>query len=100
MGIQTNEAADGQIAVNMVTESKTEFDLIFMDICMPIMDGYQATSIIRQKGYKIPIIALTASLPNEIANEVKGLGIDGMVLKPFVPDDLYQTVLQFTMVEQ
>ena len=67
---------------------------------MPVMDGYLATRSIREKGITIPIIALTASLPTEIEEEIKCLGIDGMVLKPFVPADLYNSVIQYSLVEQ
>ncbi|MNY42849.1 hypothetical protein D3C86_1777760 [compost metagenome] len=47
----------------------------------------------RQNGVQIPIIALTANLPDEIAQRVKGAGIDDMVIKPFLPDELYRKVL-------
>lgn len=67
---------------------------------MPVMDGYEATRQIRKRGISIPIIVLTASLPNEIEDEVKGLGIDSMILKPSVPDELYKAVIGYSMLEQ
>jgi CheY-like chemotaxis protein len=68
-----------------------------MDLHMPVMDGYTAIRKIREKGIAIPIIALTASLPNEVEAEIKGLDINGFVLKPFVPDELFKKVQQLTM---
>lgn len=56
-------AKDGQEAYDMVKESMAKdqfFDLIFMDIQMPNLDGLQSTRLIRQMGYSAPIVALTA----------------------------------------
>jgi osomolarity two-component system sensor histidine kinase SLN1 len=56
-------AKDGQEAYDMVKESMDKgafFDLIFMDIQMPNLDGLQSTRLIRQMGYSAPIVALTA----------------------------------------
>ncbi len=89
-------AENGQQALDKLDTDRHK--LILMDLHMPVMDGYEATRQIRKKGISIPIIALTASLPNEIEEEVKGLEIDGMILKPFVPEDLYNKVLEHTMV--
>jgi CheY-like chemotaxis protein len=87
-------AENGQQALDMLNLEKHK--MILMDLHMPVMDGYEATRKIRERGISIPIIALTASLPGEVAEEVEGLAIDGMVLKPFVPDDLYNIVYRFT----
>jgi two-component system, sensor histidine kinase len=67
-----------------------------MDLHMPVMDGYTAIKKIREKGISIPIIALTASLPGEVESEIKGLEINGFILKPFVPDELFRKVLYFS----
>lgn len=47
----------------------------------------------RENGVTIPIVALTANLPDEIALRVKEAGINDMVIKPFLPDELYRKVL-------
>ena len=86
-------AENGQIALDLLDENRHQ--IILMDLHMPIMDGYEATTKIRQQGIKIPIIALTATMPDEVAEEVKDLGIDGMVLKPFVPEELCKMVERF-----
>jgi hypothetical protein len=57
-GAVVSSAADGQVAIEMATTQL--FDLILMDMQMPIMDGYAATTELRRMGLQIPIIALTA----------------------------------------
>ena len=69
-----------------------------MDLHMPVMDGYEATRIMRERGLNIPIIALTASLPREVETRIKETGVNEIVVKPFVPDELYRMVLHFTGV--
>ncbi len=86
-------AGNGREALQKLDSNN--YQLILMDLHMPVMDGYEATRQIRSQGITTPIIALTASLPTEIEKEITGLGIDGMVLKPFIPEDLYQTVLAY-----
>jgi CheY-like chemotaxis protein len=50
---------------------------------------------IRQQGIQIPIIALTASLPKDKNQQLRKVGIDDIVIKPFVPDELYRKVLHY-----
>ena len=69
-----------------------------MDMHMPIMDGYEATRQMRENKIKIPIVALTASLPNEVDDKTKNAGVDGIIVKPFVPDNLFKVVLHHTNV--
>ena len=90
-GFEVDLAEDGQIAVDKVATK--QYDLILMDLHMPIMDGYEATIRLRQQGVHIPIIALTANLPNEIDEKLKNVGINNVVVKPFLPDGLYRTIL-------
>jgi DNA-binding response OmpR family regulator len=63
---------------------------------MPVMDGYDATRIMREKGVTLPIIALTASLAHEIVEKVNDIGVDDIVVKPFVPDELLKLILLHT----
>lgn len=89
-GAAIDVAENGQEAVDRLSVSKHH--LVLMDLHMPVMDGYTAIRTIREKGITIPIIALTASLPNEVEAEIKGLDINDFVLKPFVPDELFRKV--------
>lgn len=95
-GAVIDVAENGQQAVDKLDTARHK--LVLMDLHMPVMDGYTAIRTIRDKGISIPIIALTASLPNEVENEIKGLDINGFVLKPFVPDELFKKVQQLTSV--
>jgi signal transduction histidine kinase/CheY-like chemotaxis protein len=69
--------------------------LVLMDLHMPVMDGYEATQKMRAKGVTIPIVALTANLPKEVEEQAKQVGIDDVVVKPFLPDELYRKVLHY-----
>jgi signal transduction histidine kinase/CheY-like chemotaxis protein len=81
------EVADnGAIAVTMMRSSA--FDLVLMDLQMPVMDGYTATLKIREFNSTTPIIALTASATSDVRERVIGVGMQDYILKPFNPDDL------------
>jgi signal transduction histidine kinase/CheY-like chemotaxis protein len=90
-GATIDVALNGQEALDKLDVAKHK--LVLMDLHMPVMDGYQATIKMRQNGVTIPIIALTANLPDEIELRVKQAGIDDVVIKPFLPDELYRKVL-------
>lgn len=87
-------ANDGQAAVNMVKESS--FDIVLMDIQMPIMDGYTATQEIRKFNTEIPILALSATVFMEIKDKINECGMNGFVFKPFNPEDLLEEIEKFT----
>ena len=97
-GADIDLAINGQEALNLVDEQK--HTMILMDLHMPVMDGYEATRLMRERGIKMPIVALTASLPKEIENKIKGTGFNEVVVKPFVPEDLYRVLLYFTGIYQ
>jgi signal transduction histidine kinase len=69
--------------------------LILMDLHMPVMDGYEATILLRQRGETLPIIALTASTPKEVESDAFAAGLNDVVVKPFSPDELYRVILQY-----
>lgn len=85
-------AENGQQAVDMT--SHTDYDLILMDLQMPIMDGYKATLEIRQmpRYRKVPIVALTASASIQVKEEVLRYGMDDIITKPFQANDLLQII--------
>ncbi|MEL7339676.1 MAG: response regulator [Bacteroidota bacterium] len=82
-GFTVSTVNNGEEAIEIV--AKEQFDLILMDIEMPIMDGVEATPIIRQSdnGAQIPIIALTAHSMQEKLDEFKAAGMNDYIIKPF-----------------
>ena len=78
-GFDVTTVNNGEEAISILDEQK--FDMILMDIEMPIMDGLEATPIIRSKD-NIPIIALTAHHMPEKLEEFRKAGMDGHIIKP------------------
>jgi len=91
--IELDIASNGKEAIEMFEVDK--YALILMDIQMPIMDGYKATEIIRQKDKNIPIIALTANAMKEDIQKSKLYGMNSHINKPINVDKLYGTLLQY-----
>jgi CheY-like chemotaxis protein len=85
-GVKVDVALNGLIASEKYEPGK--YDIILMDLAMPIMDGYEATTIIRNKDFAIPIIALTASASYGYLEKAALLGINEYILKPFNPKEL------------
>jgi PAS domain S-box-containing protein len=95
-GISVAHAENGQIALDML--DKESFDLILMDLHMPVMDGIEATRIIRKSDNPmirdIPIVALTAAIMSENHDKIEDLKINDYVLKPFKPHDLFERIFK------
>jgi signal transduction histidine kinase/CheY-like chemotaxis protein len=81
---------DGYAAINLL-ESET-FDVVLMDINMPIINGFETTKLIRKKGITIPVIALTAFDKEEITEEALASGMNDIIIKPFEPVKLFQII--------
>lgn len=86
-------AENGLIAVGKM--KKEHFDLILMDLQMPVMDGYEATTQIRQFNSSIPVIALTAEASSGSKELVTVHGMNDFVTKPFNPEDLYRKLVNW-----
>jgi len=80
-------AENGCEAVRLFTDTPEKYDLILMDVQMPIMDGYEATRHIRKlempKAKDIPIIAMTANVFREDVEKCLDAGMSGHIGKPF-----------------
>jgi len=81
--------SDGQKVVDEYTRNP-HYDLILMDIQMPVMDGIDASNAIRKINPVIPIIALTADLSSEDTGRLKAARIDKLLVKPFQTSDLLE----------
>lgn len=91
--VKIDVAENGLIAIEKFKLNK--YDIILMDLSMPVMDGYEATKIIRSTGTRIPIIALTASSSYDDLERIVEIGINEYVIKPFNPDELYQKLRKY-----
>ena len=96
-GLLVETAEDGTIAVDMVAASQPGyFDLVLMDIQMPVMDGYEATRAIRrlpdQKLARIPIVAMTANAFEEDKKNALAAGMDDHLAKPINMNWLLETM--------
>lgn len=89
-------AENGRIAIEKLEEK--EYDLVLMDIQMPEMDGYEATTLIRKKKWAhgtIPIIAMTAHAIKGEREKCLSLGMNDYVSKPFEPKELYTKIIKY-----
>ena len=98
-GAYVTKAWNGQEAVEIFEKSKPdEFDVILMDIMMPVMNGYEATKMIRsldrKDAKKISIIAMTANAFIEDRIRAKEAGMDEHLSKPIVIDEVIRTILR------
>ncbi|NLA48097.1 MAG: response regulator, partial [Bacteroidales bacterium] len=93
-GVIVTHAEDGQLAIEKLDNE--DFDLILMDLHMPVMDGIEATQAIRSSKdpriRDIPIVALTAAIMSENHDRLDQLNINDYVLKPFKPHDLFERI--------
>lgn len=72
--------------------NQNKYDLILMDINMPLMDGNEATQEIRKNNTDIPIIALTAADIDEVKKNFGSIGYDGIITKPFDNCEFFQVI--------
>ena len=98
-GLTVEEAENGQEAVDAIRVAEPgHYDVVLMDVQMPIMDGYEATREIRalpDKGRaSIPIIAVTANAYDEDVTKALDLGMNGHVSKPVDPQKLIEKLAE------
>ena len=80
---------------NRIQKGQKPYDLIFMDIHMPIMDGLKATMQIKNMGAGSPIVAMSASPVGENGKTLADYALDGSLDKPFTTNQLYTTLLAY-----
>lgn len=89
-------AGNGNEAVKMAEQN--DYDVILMDVQMPVMDGYAATQLIRSNSVKsksnVPIIAMTANATKSEVERCKIAGMNEYISKPFSPEDLFDRILK------
>lgn len=103
LGAKVTIADNGQKAVEeaiTASENKSPFDLILMDMQMPILDGYGATQKLRSLGYEGPIIALTANAMSGDRQKCIEAGCDDYLRKPIESKKLFAAILHFSQKER
>ena len=87
-------ASDGRKALECL--AREPFDLVLMDVQMPVMDGFEATAAIRKKerasGLRLPVVAMTAHAMKGDRERCLAAGMDDYLSKPLRPEDLFQTI--------
>ena len=89
---KTTAVDNGEQAVEMVKEN--DYDLILMDLNMPVMNGYEACKAIRKFNKTIPIIALTAVAVDEVRQEVINAGLNDIINKPYENQEFYNVIFR------
>jgi two-component system, sensor histidine kinase and response regulator len=97
LGVRVLVVGDGQQAVELLCNQGLQPDLVFMDIQMPVMDGYDATRRIRESlgAASPPIVAMTAHAFAEDARHCFEVGMLAHIGKPLDPEDLAMLLAQF-----
>jgi CheY-like chemotaxis protein len=99
--VEVDTAENGLIALEKVRQNT--YDAVLMDLQMPVMDGYEAAAAIRQLAkidpyyQTLPIFALTADAMADVKNKVLAAGMNDYVTKPFIPNELYQKIVKYTL---
>jgi PAS domain S-box-containing protein len=95
-GCEIETAENGFVAVEKIKNQT--FDVVLMDIQMPVMDGFEATKAIRSfdsPKNKLPIIALTANASRRDVEKCLAEGMDDCIAKPFTPEDLFKIISRY-----
>jgi signal transduction histidine kinase/CheY-like chemotaxis protein len=93
-GARVTLAEDGKTAVDWVNENPGAVDIVFMDVQMPVMDGYEATRQLRalKSSVNLPIVALTAGVFKDQIDAAQAAGMNAFVAKPFNIDELVNAI--------
>ncbi|GHU66430.1 hypothetical protein AGMMS49983_16060 [Clostridia bacterium] len=100
-GLAIEGAENGSLALEMFRKNPERYDIILMDVQMPVMDGYTATKRIRalgvstQKGKDIPIIAMTANVFKEDIERSRAVGMNAHIGKPIDLNEMVHVLRQY-----
>ncbi|WP_082604337.1 response regulator [Acidovorax sp. Root217] len=95
-GLVVEVAENGQVALDML-QQRAAYDIVLMDMQMPVMDGLTATRHIRENPdwHKLPVLAMTANAMSGDRDSCLAAGMNGHVAKPIDPDELFSQLLQW-----
>ncbi len=97
LGISPDVVINGKDAVDAIRQR--DYDVVLMDIQMPEMDGLEATKIIRDEHFKVPIIAMTANATPQDREKCVAAGMDGYISKPVDPEKLRDALANYVNIE-
>lgn len=92
--VSVDTANNGKIALEKWESNAGEFELVLMDLQMPVMDGNEATKRLRQSNSAVPIIALTANSSKSEEEACLKNGFTAYLAKPFKPDELFSKIME------
>ena len=92
--MSVDEAVNGVEAIELY--KKNSYDLLLVDLEMPEMDGVGVAADVRKSDNQIPIIAFTAAVYENMAEDLKNKGFTDFITKPFRPEDLHKKILHYT----
>jgi two-component system, sensor histidine kinase and response regulator len=97
VGVHVTTANNGQEAITVMTCEAGRFDLVLMDLQMPVLDGYEATRILREEwsADQLPIIAVTAHALQEDRQHCLQVGMNDHLTKPVEQDQLYVCMIKW-----
>lgn len=93
LGFEITVAVNGNDVVEKIKQHP--FDIIFMDIMMPEKDGFDATKNVREMGYNMPIVAVTADTNTESREKVIAAGMDDFIPKPIRVDEIKRVLIKW-----
>jgi CheY-like chemotaxis protein len=96
--VTIHEATNGKEAVELFKQN--EYELLLIDLDMPVMDGYQAVVEIRKQNMEIPAIAFTAAVLPNMKQHLTDKGFTDFLQKPFRPDDLHKIISLYCMIRK
>jgi PAS domain S-box-containing protein len=92
-GASVDVAENGQLAVDRLRDRAGEYDIVLMDVQMPVMDGYEATRRIRHTlGLKLPVLAMTAGVMQSEKDQCIDAGMDDFIAKPVDVEQMLETI--------
>jgi PAS domain S-box-containing protein len=97
-GLQVSQAEHGAAALERVAAER--YALVLMDVQMPVMDGYTATRLMRERGHTMPVLALTANAMKGFEAEIRSAGFTGHLTKPVDIDAMLATLAQHLQGER
>ena len=95
VGLDVTEAENGAIVCERILDEGGTYDVVLMDMQMPVLDGYAATARLRTGGFQGPIVALTANAMADDEPRCLAAGCDGFVSKPIRREVFYRTLARF-----